>query len=348
MKRAVAALLLIMLLLTFSFSLVSCETKPRTKRFYYFDTESKVSLYGRDVRMADEVYARCEEVLSRYGKLFDIYFEYSGVNNLKTVNKNAGIAPVAVDEDIIGLLLRSKELYTLTGGETNVMMGSVLKIWHKYRTDALGNPDRPEYQKIPEEQELLAASAHTSIDSLIIDEEAGTVYISDPEASIDVGAVAKGYAAEKLAEELAGMGISECVLNIGGAIRTLGLKDGKNMWSTAIRNPDKNATDFALRLEIGVCSLVTSGSYERWYTVDGVDYHHVIDKDTLYPARYFVSVSVIAPDNSLGDALSTALFCMSYEDGLELVSQLEGVEVFWIYADGTQRMTDGFAERVLK
>ncbi|MBP5743751.1 MAG: FAD:protein FMN transferase, partial [Oscillospiraceae bacterium] len=114
-------------------------------------------------------------------------------------------------------------------------------------------------------------------------------------------------------------------------------------WVTAIRNPDNSADDFAGRIRIRDTACVTSGIYERYFTVNGVRYHHIIDRDTLMPARYYDSLTVVTRDSALADALSTALFCMPWEEGSELVNQLGNVEVLWLFPDGEQRSTPGIA-----
>ena len=182
--------------------LVSCsqvQNEPQTqaKSYYeFFDTVSAVISYKGDG--AQEFDANCEAVsalLRDYHRLFDIYHEYEGINNLMTVNKNAGISPVKVDGRLVDFLLYCTEIYSLTEGKTNVAMGSVLKLWHKEREVGI---DTPEKAKLPDRDALLVASAHTDINSIVIDREAGTVFLSDPETSIDVGAIGKGYATECL------------------------------------------------------------------------------------------------------------------------------------------------------
>ena len=179
-----------------------------------------------------------------------------------------------------------------------------------------------------------------SIDLLEIDKENNTVRITDPSALIDVGAIGKGYATEKVAQYLEQKGITSYVLNIGGNIRIIGTKvDGKG-WNTGIKNP-LNPETYAFYTNIADTSCVTSGDYERYFVADGKKYHHIIDSETLMPANYFSSITVITKDSGLADTLSTALFCMNYEDGLELVESLGNVEVLWIYSDGSQKTTDG-------
>ena len=311
--------------------------KPRgLMQFNYFDTVSYVYTYAGD---SDEAFEKNAEevfdILGYYHQLFDIYHEYSGVTNLCTINKNAGGEAMEVDSELIDFLLYAKRLYGITGGEMTVMMGSVLKIWHDARTAGTYVPDM---------DKLTAAKALTDISLLEIDEENNTVRIAKAGASLDVGALGKGYATEKAAEHLENEGVTSYVLNIGGNIRIIGTKPDGSGWKTGITNPhDKNT--YANYINISDISCVTSGDYERFYTVEGKKYHHIIDKDTLMPSDYFSSVTILTNDSGLADALSTALFSMSYEDGLALLENIpDEVDVLWICKDGTQIMTNGFAK----
>lgn len=307
--------------------------------FTFFDTVSYI--YSYKVETDEQFQKNCEgvsEILEEYHRLFDIYYEYSGVVNLCTLNKNAGGEAIVVDEKLIDFLLYAKELYYQTDGEMNVMMGAVLRLWHDCREAASTNPSSA---AIPTEDKLSEAATHVDFSSLEIDEENSTVRISDPEASIDVGALGKGYATEKAAQFLKEKGAESYVLNIGGNIRIIGQKPDGSGWLTGIKDPH-DSDSYAKRITISDVSCVTSGNYERYFTVGGVRYHHVIDKDTLMPSEHFASVTIITPDSALADALSTALFCMSYEDGLALVEKIGGVEVLWIDTEGNQYMTEGF------
>ncbi len=313
---------------------------PRAMVYYsYFDTVSYIYSYAGDSEAAFAEKAElASSVLEEYHRLFDIYHEYAGINNLCTVNRLAGGEPVTVDQKLIDFLCYAGELYETTGGEMNVMMGSVLRLWHDCYTQATEDSAKA---RIPSEQELADAARYTDNSLLEIDREACTVRITNPLAAIDVGALGKGYATEKAAQALIDAGAESYVLNIGGNIRIIGEKPDGSGWLTGVRNPADPDGAYARYLTISDISCVTSGNYERFFTVDGVRYHHIIDRDTQMPADYFSSVTVLAADSGLADALSTALFCMPYEDGLSLVGQLDGVEVLWILPDGRQLCTDG-------
>jgi thiamine biosynthesis lipoprotein len=352
MKKALSLILALSLLFLSATALSSCNTggkvkdpTPRTKEisYVYFNTFSIITSYAGVSEKTLDSYAQvADEVLGSYHKLFDIYYEHSGVNNIKTINDNAGVNAVEVDEKLIDFLEYCKQLYTLTNGKTNIMLGSVLRIWHDVRTEASDNGGSVDKSRLPARETLDKANEHTSIESLVIDREAGTVYISDPEASIDVGAVGKGYAAQMLARELRQMGADSLAINAGGNLVTIGVKPSGEKWTTGITNPNPlSSQSFIARIRIGEGTLVTSGDYERFFISDGVRYHHVIDPDTLMPADYFTSVSIITPDSALADALSTALFCMSYEDGKALVESIGNVEVIWVDKEYNVKHTAG-------
>ena len=157
------------------------ETRSKTVSYSHFNTVSTISTYGDTTAEEFEEYVNvADETLGYYHKLFDIYYEYAGVNNIKTINDNAGKIAVEVDGELIDFLIYCKELYALTSGKTNVMLGSVLRIWHDKREAADVNGGYLDEALLPTREELRAAATHTSIDSLVIDKDAKTVYISDP------------------------------------------------------------------------------------------------------------------------------------------------------------------------
>ncbi len=338
MRSRLVALFLIILS---PFIMFSCEINrtPKTREYYdLFNTVATVSSYLGDKE--SDFNDRCNEVysvLSEYHKLFDIYHEYAGMNNLATVNRLAGKESVSVSPLLIDFLVYAKEMYTLTDGKTNIAIGALTRLWHEEREAA-----KDGVGKLPSEDKLKEAAKHISIDELIIDRENSTVYISDPDMSLDVGAVGKGYAAERAKARLEYLGVTAYVLNVGGNICTIGEKPSGDGWRTSVRNP--SGSGYAETFIIKNLSSVTSGDYERYYTSGGVRYHHIIDEETLYPARYFSSVTVFTESSALADALSTALFCMSYEDGTELISELDGVSVLWITSSGEKLLSCGARE----
>lgn len=272
-----------------------------------------------------------------YHQLFDIYHDYEGVVNLKTVNDRAGTEPVTVDSAIIELLLDCRDFYSLTDGKVNAAMGSILRLWHDARTAGISDPARAE---LPDAAELERAAAHMDFDSVVIDEEASSVWITDPEVSLDVGAIAKGWATQKAAENAPeGM-----LISVGGNVCATGPKteDG-SPWIIGIQDPDGDDNLHTIYVTGG--AVVTSGDYQRTYVVDGKKYHHIIDPETRMPAGYWRSVTVVCSDSGLADALSTALFLLPLEDGRALAERC-GAEALWIDASGGEEMTPGFREMI--
>lgn len=325
--------------------LLSCEKKEGQKQRFsthsmdYFDTVITVSGYAYNEEEFDEVAEYALSELSKYHRLYTIYHRFDGLENLCTINDldDGKHRTVEVDKRIIDMLLFSKQMYELTGGKVNIAMGSVLSLWHDYR--ALGS-NNPANASLPPMEKLQEASLHTDISKLVIDEENRTVTLTDPLMKLDVGAIAKGYATECVARSLEEKGIVGYVLNVGGNVRTIGGKPDGSSWNVGLENPQGG--DYIEYLQLNGQSVVTSGSYQRYYYVDGKAYHHIIHPDTLMPSEGYVSVSVICEDSGLGDALSTALFCMSLEEGKALIESIPETEALWLTEDGEKCVSSGW------
>lgn len=345
MKKLISLIISLATLTAVIQNLVSCSSAERFTKssFDYFDTVTTVIGYAEDKEEFNEVASYVFDELEEYHKLYDIYKRYDGINNLATVNsvENGEHATVKVDKKIIDMLLYAKEAYYLTGGYVNVAMGSVLSLWHDHRTIGM---DDPSSATLPDTAALLEAAKHTNIECIVIDEAESTVTITDGEARLDVGAIAKGYTVEMIAKSLEARGITGYVLNVGGNVRTIGVREDGEAWTVGVENPlNDGKEEYVAYLGLKGEALVSSGSYQRYYIVDGVRYHHIIDKDTLMPSdKGYVSVSIITKDSALGDALSTALFCMEREAGLELIKALPDVEAMWVMKDGTKHYSMGF------
>ena len=328
--------------------LLDCAPQPQKDKYTaysmdYFDTVITITGYEYSQEEFDAVSGQMLEMLGEYHRLYTIYHRFEGLENLCTVNDvvDGAHRTVKVDGRIVDMLLYAKQMHAATGGMLNVAMGSVLSLWHDHRTVGKDNPLNA---SLPPMERLQAASAHTDIDALVIDEQNGTVTLTDPLMKLDVGAIAKGYATEQVALEMQRRGGTGYVLNVGGNVRTLGSKPDGTPWTVGIEDPEGG--DFLAYLQIADMSVVTSGSYQRYYYVNGKAYHHIIHPDTLMPAEGFVSVSVLCKHSGLGDALSTALFCMPLSEGMALVESLDGVEVLWVAEDGTQTASAGWTQYV--
>lgn len=334
-----------------------------TKRFVGpFDT---ITTYITYAKSEDDFKKQCDyidEKLNYYNDLFDKYNNYSELNNVKTINDQAGKQAVEVDQDLINLIelciQRNKDI----SSKVNIAFGSVIEIWHDYRESAENNGGVGE---VPSLDDLRKANEHTNLESVQVDKDKKTVYIDDENVSIDVGATAKGYAIELIKQDLIEMGVDNFLLSGGGNVVSHGerkikkegnfyLNECQDKYCVGIESPqdgnfavsdsDEDSENEAVLVVQGE-SIVTSGDYQRFYEdINGIKYHHLIDPDTLFPAVHFRSVSIITEDSGLADFLSSAVFLMKYEDGLKLVNSLDGVEAIWLLEDGKIRMSDGLKD----
>lgn len=333
---------LMTILLVLSLTLAGCVLPGKKRQQYQaayldvFDTVTSISAVSDSEDVFREQAEQIHSQLLEYHRLFDIYNDYEGMNNLKTVNDSAGAAPVAVDGEIIRLLKDCRDYYELTGHAVNVAMGGVLFLWHEARTAGLEDPN---HARLPEEAALREAAAHTDWASVEIDEKAGTVYLSDPRLRLDVGAVAKGWSAQRAAEKAP----EGFLISVGGNVCATGPKDDSGTpWVVGITDPD-GGEGYLHTLYDTDSAIVTSGDYQRYYEVDGKRFHHIIDPKTLYPAERFRSVTVICGDSGLADALSTALFILPQPEG-EALAKKCGAEAMWLDTEGNRFYTDGFED----
>ncbi len=328
--------------------LPSCAKKTEKFSKYsfdYFDTVTTVTGYEATKEEFDKVADEIIAEIGEYHRLFTIYHRFEGLENLCTINElvDGQHRTVTVDSRIIDMLTYAKEMYTLTDGRLNIAMGRVTSIWHDYREEGMSDPASA---SLPPMDKLTAAAEHTDINCLVIDEKNSTVTITDPNMRLDVGAIAKGYAVEMVAQSMEEKGITGYILNVGGNVRAVGEKPDGEGWTVGVENPADEGEDYIAYLELSEESLVTSGSYQRYYLVDGKRYHHIIHPHTLMPAEGYLSVSVLTAHSGKGDALSTALFCMSMEEGMALVNSLSDTEAQWVLPDGTIHTTDGWEKYI--
>ena len=337
--------LVLLICICFSSCGKSAPKRYQAEFLTLFDTVTRIVGFSSDGgKDFSAIAQKAYDMLEVYHKLFDIYNEYEGIANLKTINKNAGIAPVTVDKKLIDLLLFSKQAYENTDGAVNIAFGSVLTIWHDAREEGINNPENA---KLPDVEKLQNAAAHCDISKIIIDTEKSTVFLEDAQMSLDVGAIAKGYAVEMTAKALEAEGVTSLLISVGGNVRAIGGKynaesgDFDLDWQIGIQDPENNDGEL-FSVMIDGLSVVTSGVYERYYTVDGVQYHHIIDPNTLFPSKSFVSLTVICEDSGLADALTTALFNLPLEQSKAMVQKMPGVEACWVLPNKDIIYSDGF------
>lgn len=344
MKKTFSVFLALLLCLT------GCSSSGRTRYhaqfLTLFDTVTEIVGYSQSKALFTEQVEQIHEELQQYHILYDVYQAYEGVVNLKTLNDRAGETPITVDRRIINLLLFSKEMYAQTDGRVNIAFGSVLKLWQQYREQGI---EDAEQAALPPMEALKEAALHTNIEDIVIDEQNSTVFFKDPALQLDVGAIAKGFAVEAVCQSAQARGVGHMLVSVGGNVRAIGTKGLWNPFVVSLKNPDTQAQNLSLAsIALTDSALVSSGDYLRYYTVDGKRYHHIIDPDTLMPAGYYRSVSILCPDSGIADALSTAAYLLEFEKSRTLVRQFPNTEALWVFLDGTVEATAGFDKRVIR
>lgn len=338
----------LIILLTFIIVFTGCTKKESSGKdlerysstfLSLFDTVTSMVGYAESEEEFNIVTKQIHDEMLTYHKLYDIYNTYDGIVNIKNLNDTAGIAPVKVDQKIIDLLLFSKEIYKETNHKVNIALGSILSLWHEAREDGLYDPINA---YLPDMDELILASKHTDLDKVIVDDINNTVFFEDPNIKLDVGAIAKGYATQKAIENV---NIS-LLISVGGNVASTKSKPDGSPWVVGLQDTQKSEGNYKQKVVLDKGAVVTSGDYQRYYEVDGVLYHHIIDPDTLMPGKYWKAVSVIVPDSGLADGLSTALFLMNQEEGQKLLDKYNGVAL-WTDENGNEYKSRNF-DKVVK
>lgn len=299
------------------------DTSPRSRSAVALDTAITITLYdsAADETILDECIAKVAE----YEALFSRTDPDSDIGRINA----AGGEWVTVSPETREMLEQALALCEKTDGALDITIAPVTALWDF-------TADTP---ALPDQAALTAAVA--LVDYTQVDIEGNRVRLAHPQAALDLGGVAKGYIADRLGDYLREQGVAGAIIDLGGNILTVGDKQGKD-FTVGIRDP-LDPSGLAATLSVGETAVVTSGSYERGFTLDGVRYHHILDPHTGCPVQNeLASVTIKSEQAILGDMLSTACFVMGEEQGLPLIEQMEGVEALFIREDGTQTATTGF------
>lgn len=240
-----------------------------------------------------------------------------------SINKNSGIKPVNVDPELFELIERSILLSKITDGAFDISYASMDKVWHFDGT----------MTSMPSEEAISSSVEKVGYNNIEMDKDASTVFLKLPGMKIGFGGIGKGYAADKAKELLIKHGVSSGIINASGDMATWGMQPNGEDWKVAITNPLNKNASFAL-LPISNRAVVTSGDYEKFVSLNGVRYSHIIDPRTGYPSTGIISATVFAPGAEVADALATSVFVMGVEVGLDRINQLPDIECIIIDEDG--------------
>lgn len=294
----------------------------------YTKTHEEFLYYAHQVILPD---------LRRLHQLFSKFDEFPGINNIYTINQNAGVSPVEVDPVIIEMLKLALEAYEISSGTANIAIGPITNIWRDYIAAAnAGSPTRPNMDA------LLAASEFVNMSDVVIDETNNTVFLRKEGMVLDVGGIAKGFAVEYLAQRALEAGLNDFNISIGGDVRLSGTphSNENGLWGVGVENPRESGAIMDV-LTLTDVAVLSSGDYQRFFELDGNRYHHIIDPGTLMPATEYMSLTVIFPHAGMGNVLTTAGFILEIDEAKALFASV-GAEAIWVLHDGSIITTPGY------
>jgi thiamine biosynthesis lipoprotein len=265
------------------------------------------------------------------------------ISGVAAINRQAGIEPVKVRADLLDLLEKSLHYAELSGGAFDPTIGPLVKLW------GIGT----ENQRIPPADEIAAALDLVNWRELIIDRDEGTAFLVREGMALDLGAIAKGYAADEAVRIAAEGGAKRAVIDLGGNISALGWREqkGKNRmlrhmpWRIGVQNPLEDRGAYIGVLQVHDASVVTSGVYERFFESGGVRYHHILSTENGCPVdNGLLSVTIVTKNSTEADALSTTVFTMGFEKGKALIDSIAGAEAIFIFDDKRVHITGGLQD----
>ncbi|SKC06483.1 thiamine biosynthesis lipoprotein [Lachnospiraceae bacterium] len=291
--------------LAVTLGMVGCaqRVQPISGTNFVLDTVATITIYdSKDKTLIDDTFSLCRE----YEDMLSAQKDDSDIGRINSAHG----ADVEVSEDTIELLTTAVHYAELTDGAFDVTIYPVSKLWDFRSGDAT----------VPEEQKIEEALKHVDYHCIEIDPVQKKVHLTDPEAEIDLGGIAKGYIADRLKEFLAGRGVNSAIINLGGNVITIGHNPNGKPFRIGVQKPFGDTNEVLFPVESESSSVVSSGPYERCFEKDGKLYFHILDPATGFPSESELNgVTIVSPDSVDGDALSTSCFVLGPEKGQNLV-----------------------------
>jgi thiamine biosynthesis lipoprotein len=314
------------------FLFTSCIQAEPSRTEFALGTICTITLYDQ---AKDSVYNDIFERINEIENLMSVNISTSDVSR---INEAAGTGPVQVSEDVFKVIQRAVYFADLSGGAFDPTVGPLTALW------AIGTDN----EKLPSPEEIDAVLPLINWQDIELDPQMHTVFLKRSGMALDLGAIAKGYAADEAAAIIKEAGIKQAIVDLGGNIIVCGEKKDKSPWRVGIQHPGEGRGTYFGVLSINAKdadqTIVTSGVNERYFVEDGVRYHHIFSTVTGYPASNgLMSVTVVTTTSMDADALSTAIFVLGYEKGHELISSIPGAEAVFIFEDYSVLKTNGAA-----
>ena len=298
--------------------LVSCglEQSSRTE-IDLLGTTCTVTVYARDPSpVLERSFARVREI--------DASMSYAGAESeVAEINRAAGKEAVVVSPSTLKVIDRGLHFSQLGEGRFDISIGPLVELW------GIG---KEHFGRVPSAEDIKDAVSRIDYTRVRVDGE--SVALADPDMAIDLGGIAKGYAADEIVEILKDSGVKHALINLGGNVYAHGTKTDGSQWRIGVQNPESNRGSYLGVVTVADRAVVTSGPYERFFTVDGKKYHHILDPATGFPVENGLSSVTIVAENSMdADGLSTLVFVSGVEKGLALVESLDGIEALLVTED---------------
>ena len=308
-----------------SFFSACVPTEPSRAQFV-FGTVCSVSLFENE---QDSVY---QEIFSRLREIDNRMSVNIAASDIARVNAAAGIEPVQVHEDVFKVVQRALHYAQISDGAFDPTVGPLVSLW------GIGT----DYPRVPSKAEIDEVLPLINWRNVELNEQTLSVFLKKRGMSLDLGAIAKGFAADEAAAIIKNAGLKRAIIDLSGNILTCGEKTNKTPWKIAIQNPNEDRGYSLGILQVTQMSVVTSGVYERFFEENGKRYHHIFSPVSGYPAESeLLSVTIITANSIDADALSTAVFVLGYERGMFLLDSLPGVEAVFVFEDLSVRKTPG-------
>lgn len=303
--------------------------KTFKKTMAVMGTELELIVSVGDDDLAEKAFGAVFDEMTRLESMMSEWKEDSA---LSKVNRNAGVEPVKVPEELFKLISSAQTVSEITNGAFDATWAAMAGLWDF----------RPGHEAVPADEEIKKRLPLVDYREVELDPKARTVFLRKKGMVMGLGAIAKGYAVDKGMQAIARMGINDAIIRAGGDMRVQGVENGKP-WGIGIRHPRKKGRHIA-RLPLTDISISTSGDYERFFIKDGTIYHHIMNPKTGYPSRGVQSVTILAPDTTTSDALSTGVFVMGLVEGMKLVERLKGVQAIIVDDNGGVHFSSGITK----
>jgi len=328
---------LLLLLSTLYCLLYACSCSPNKERIFKKDRILMDTLVAITVvsDSKDNAEKAIDAAFSEIEYLEKLSNHYSSDSEITRINRNAGISEVKVSYDILKLLDKALHVSENTEGAFDVTMGPVIALYDFHKKI------RPDDGMIKKTLSLV------NYREIIINRDRSTVLLKRKGMLIDLGGIAKGYAADKAAETLKKQGVRSGLVAVAGDIKAFGLKPDGKPWKIGIRNPESGdkEDDIMATIELKDMAISTSGDYERFFISGGKRYHHLLDPKTGLSAQECRSVSIITKEGAFTDAFATGIFILGPEQGVKVLDKL-GFEGMIIDSQGKSHLTQGIRKKI--